>query len=90
MARELHPYTRLRENFGSALLEPKEHGSECVRSLEYDIDRQQLTVHFWKRGSYTYFDVPAWLFGEFNNASSRGTYFNLYFRDAGYSYDRIA
>lgn len=70
-------------------LEQKAWDSDCVRELEYDVERQQMTVHFMKRGSYTYFDVDPWTFGEFNNAGSRGTYFNLYIRGR-FSYERVA
>ncbi len=74
---------------GSKDLFPREHGSECVQSLEYDIERQQMTVHFNKRGSYTYFDVDPQVFAEFNLSAERGTYFNLYIRDR-YEYDRLS
>lgn len=73
---------------GSRELEPKKQESDCVNSLEYDEEHQQMTVHFNKRGSYTYFDVEPYVFAEFNNAGSRGTYFNLYVRDR-YEYERI-
>src|SRR5215510_2097278 len=72
-----------------ALEEPKEWPSECVASIEYDHDAEDLTIHFQERGSYIYHSFPKWAFSEFNNASSRGVYFNLYIRNAGYSYERI-
>ncbi len=62
--------------------------SECVASLEYDFERQQATCHFHKRGSYTYFDFDAGTFAEWNQSSSRGTFFNLYVRDR-YDYERV-
>ncbi len=74
---------------GSRSLVPREHESECVQSLEYDIERQQMTVHFNKRGSYTYFDVDPQVFAEFNLSAERGAYFNLYIRDR-YEYDRLS
>jgi hypothetical protein len=70
-------------------LPPKKQESECVASLEYFIDDQQLVIHFMKRGSYTYYDVPPHEYLNLNNASSRGKYFNLYIRDR-YEYERIA
>ena len=73
----------------SRQLEPRQHESECVRSLSYDPEREQMTVEFHKRGTYTYFGVEPWAFAEFNGAGSRGTYFNLYVRDK-YEYERIA
>lgn len=70
-------------------LAPRQHDSECVQSLDYDPERQQMTVNFQKRGSYAYFDVPPDVYSEFNNASMRGTYFNLYVRDR-YEFERIS
>lgn len=83
-------YLRLRHNVGSKALLPKEQDSECVSSLEYDVERQQMTVHFTKRGSYVFFDIEPWLFSEFNSAASRGTYFNLYIRPQYTNFERIA
>lgn len=85
----LSAYEKHRESFVPEFLVPKEHSSECVESLEYDQDSETLTIHFQERGSYKYFQFPAWAFNEFNNAGSRGTYFNLYIRNAGYPFQRI-
>jgi len=71
-------------------LPPKKTESECVSSLEYDIEEQQLTIHFMNRGSYVYYEFPPHEYMNFNQASSRGAYFNLYIRNAGYEYERIA
>jgi hypothetical protein len=71
-------------------LVPRAHPSDCVESLDYDVETQELTINFWERGSYKYFGFENWAFNEFNNAGSRGTYFNLYIRNAGYAYERIA
>jgi hypothetical protein len=73
----------------SGELEPLSHPSDCVASLSYDFDREQVTCHFHKRGSYTYFNVEPQTFAEWNNAGSRGTYFNLYIRDR-YEFERIS
>jgi KTSC domain len=70
-------------------LNPKDWLSECVEALEYDMERQQLTVHFEKRGSYVYFDVTPDVYAEFNNAGSRGQYFNMYIRGR-YEYERLS
>lgn len=71
-------------------LKPREQESECVASLSYDVENAQLTIHFNRRGSYTYFDFPPDEYANLNFAASRGKYFNLYIRDAGYEYERIA
>lgn len=90
MKRQTIRYAPERQSIRSGLLNPKEHDSSCVRSLSYDPERLQMTIEFQERGTYTYFDVEPWLFAEFNNSSKRGTYFNLYFRNAGYSYERVS
>jgi len=69
-----------------------EQESECCDSLSFvptSATSGVLTVVFMKRGTYTYEDFPVeeWLL--FNNAASRGTYFNLYVRDR-YSHERVA
>ena len=74
---------------GSKSLEPKDVDSECVASLSYDPEREQMTVEFQERGTYTYFDVDVNTYSEFNNAGSRGTYFNMYVRDR-FEYERIS
>jgi hypothetical protein len=74
---------------GSSELAVREAASECVASLSYDIEREQVNCTFQKRGTYTYFNVSPDVFAEWNNASSRGTYFNLYIRGR-YEYDRLS
>ncbi len=73
----------------SKQLEPKQADSDCVASLSYDPENEQVICHFHKRGSYTYFNVSPQVFAEWNEAGSRGTYFNLYIRDT-YQYERIS
>lgn len=70
-------------------LAPKDWESECVASLKYDEERQVATCQFHKRGTYDYFDMDPGTFAEWNQAGSRGTYFNLYVRGR-YEYDKIA
>lgn len=72
----------------SRQLVPRKEESECVASLEYDIEEEQLTVNFVKRGSYVYYDFPPEEFANFNGSSQRGAYFNLYIRDK-YSFERL-
>ena len=83
-------YKRLRHNVGSSQLTPRAHDSDCVQSLEYDPENGQMVVNFNKRGSYVYFDIEPWLYAEFNNAASRGTYFNLYVRPFYTNFERIS
>ena len=69
-------------------LKPAQAESECVDTLEYDLENQQMTIHFNKRGSYIYYDFPPDEFASFNLAGSRGIYFNLYIRGK-YDYERL-
>ena len=68
--------------------------SRCVRSLDFQLTdesgRGDLTVEFMARGTYIYHDVELDLYVDFATAGSQGQYFNLYIRDQGYSYERIA
>ncbi len=71
---------------------PHNMESLCVASTEWiptDELSGELTINFQQRGTYKYFNFPVdeWLL--FNNAASRGEYFNLYILDKGYSYERI-
>ena len=59
---------------------PRDWVSECVDVLEYDETLLEMTVHFVMRGSYIYKGVEPQIYAEFNNAGSRGVYFNLYIR----------
>jgi len=84
-------YLRLRHNFGSKQLLPHPQESVCIASLDYDLEHQEMTVVFVKRGTYLFHDIQPWLFAEFNNAgASRGKYFNLYVRPSCLNYERIA
>lgn len=74
----------------SGHLVPRATDSECVQSVEYDIENSQMTINFWKRGSYVYFDVAPEIFAEFNLSSKKGTYFNLYLRPVLTNYERLS
>lgn len=63
--------------------------SVCVDSLDYDFEQSKLTVSFKERGTYEYYNVPLPVYVDFAQAGSQGRYFNLYIRNAGYSYNRI-
>ncbi len=73
----------------STELKPRSHESTAIDSIDYDIESEQLTVVFHQRGTYTYFNFPPDEYANFNFASSRGTYFNLYIRNAGYDFERV-
>ena len=68
--------------------------SRCVRSLDFQLTdesgRGDLTVEFMARGTYVYHEVQLDVYVDFATAGSQGQYFNLYIRDQGYDYERIA
>ena len=89
MARPKIGYRIGKQTVPSNTLSPKDHPSECVQALEYNMETQEMIVHFQARGSYAYFNVEPDVYMEFNNASMRGAYFNLYVRGR-YEYDRLS
>lgn len=89
MAQRLGVYSPGKSRVSSKEIASRPWESECVASLEYDAERLQATCHFHKRGSYTYFDVDPGTFAEWNQAGSRGTYFNMYIRER-YEFERIS
>ena len=51
--------------------------SSNIEAIGYDPDTQQLHVRFVKSGeTYVYYDVEEWVFQEFMQADSKGTYLN--------------
>lgn len=50
--------------------------STLLRTVAYDAERQLLQVEFVNRSVYQYFDVPALVYQELIQASSKGAYFN--------------
>ena len=89
MARSRIGYKIGKQVVPSDQLNPRDWESECVAALEYEPERQEVTCHFHKRGSYVYFGVEPDVYMEWNNAGSRGIYFNLYIKDR-YAYDRLS
>lgn len=75
----------------------REHGrrtaqpleSRCVMDLSYDPEQEKMTLEFVKRGTYVYDEVPLDVYVDFAQATSQGTYFNLYIRDK-FSFERVA
>lgn len=71
-------------------LKDQEHPSTCFVELHYDEESMQMTAVFQNRGTYVYFDFPPDVAADWNTSGSRGIYFNLYIKDHGYEYERIA
>jgi len=68
----------------------REQSSEAIQTVTYNPETMVMEIVFNKRGTYAYLNVPPDVFADFNTAGSRGTYFNLYIRNSGYEYERIA
>jgi len=81
-------YHKSKPDYKWSQLNPKDYTSECVDVLEYDMNTNEMTVHFEKRGSYLYKGVEPLVYAEFNHAGSRGQYFNQYIR-GNYESQRI-
>ena len=51
--------------------------SSNVEAIGYDPDNRELHVRFLKSGAtYVYYDAQEWVFREFMQADSKGTYLN--------------
>lgn len=48
--------------------------SHAIQSMDYNAETKVLTLGF-KRGAYTYEDVPAEIYEGLKNSDSKGTYF---------------
>ncbi len=55
--------------------------STAIADVEYDQDRERLTVTFVTGRIYEYVDVPVEVAASFQSAFSKGTFFNSYIRD---------
>ena len=63
--------------------------SSSIEAIGYDVDNQELHVRFLMSGkTYIYYNVDEWVFEEFQQADSKGTYFNSNIR-GGYQYDML-
>ena len=51
--------------------------SSNIEAIGYDPDTMELHVRFLKSGeTYVYYNVESWVFDEFMQADSKGTYLN--------------
>ena len=55
--------------------------STAIADIEFDDERERLTVTFVTGRVYEYVDVPAEVAASFRAASSKGAFFNGYIRD---------
>ena len=63
--------------------------SSNVEAIGYDSDNQELHVQFLKSGeTYVYYAVEDWVFQEFMQADSKGTYLNTNIKGR-YQYSKL-
>ena len=63
--------------------------STDVEAIGYDLDNQQLHVRFIGSGAtYIYYGVEEWVFHEFLQADSKGTYLHENIKGV-YQYDKL-
>ena len=63
--------------------------SASVEAIGYDADSQELYVRFVESGDvYVYYDVQEWVFEEFLDAGSKGTYYNSNIKGS-YQYQQV-
>jgi KTSC domain-containing protein len=55
--------------------------SSAIADIEYDYERERLTVTFVTGRIYEYVDVPGEVVASFQSAFAKGTFFNTYIRD---------
>jgi len=59
-----------------------------IRSVEYDDEKQELTITF-ATGSYRYFDVPKETADGFAESKSAGGYLDVKIKKVGFKYERL-
>jgi hypothetical protein len=55
--------------------------SSAIADIEYDSERERLTVTFVTGRIYEYVDVPSEVAASFRSAFAKGTFFSTYIRD---------
>jgi hypothetical protein len=55
--------------------------SNAIADIDYDSERERLTVTFVTGRIYEYVDVPSEVAASFQSAFSKGMFFNNYIRD---------
>lgn len=55
--------------------------SSAIADIEYDSERERLTVTFVTGRIYEYVDVPGEVAASFRSAFAKGMFFNAYIKD---------
>ena len=63
--------------------------SSAIRSVGYDVETQTLEIEFAAGTVYEYKPVPSSLYTAFDQAESRGAFFDQYIKNAGFAYRRL-
>lgn len=63
--------------------------SSNLQAVAYDADSRKLHVRFKPSGYYVYSGVPMSVYEGILSAPSKGRYFDVKVKKAGYSYDRV-
>jgi hypothetical protein len=63
--------------------------STDINSVGYDIESQILEIEFHNGGVYQYFGVPQNIYDELMGSVSKGKYFNMNIKKAGYSFSKL-
>ncbi len=64
--------------------------SSNIYSIGYDPVSQTLEVEFNNGSIYQYYGVPEFIYEDFMNADSKGSYLDHYIKKASYAYSQIA
>jgi len=63
--------------------------SSNLVSVGYDSTSSILEIEFHSGGVYQYLNVPVSIYNGLMNASSHGTYFDVYIKKAGYRFRKM-
>lgn len=64
--------------------------SSNLAEVGYDPDTNILEVAFKHGGVYRYFNVPSGVYTALMAAPSKGRYFDIHIKKAGYSFEKIS
>ena len=69
--------------------EMKKVESSQIHSIGYDPEAKELHVEFKTGARYSYADVPASLWRDFDESKSKGTFFHKLIKNGGFEYRRL-
>lgn len=63
--------------------------STNLASVGYELESSTLEIEFHSGGIYQYFQVPSEIYEGIMNAGSKGSFFDLYIKKAGYPCTKV-